>query len=138
MSAASGALCVSSQVGRRHAQLHLLPYWHGKSSCAISTTTEIVGQVLAVKTISRNGPRAATTASFNIVFMGMGEPLYNLDNVVAAIDVISDGDGGFPISRRRITVSTSRRRRYPAPTAMMAAMLGDLAPRDETTASRRA
>src|SRR5262249_3758849 len=42
----------------------------------------------------------------NIVFMGMGEPLYNLDNVADALDVISDGEG-IAISRRRITVSTS-------------------------------
>jgi 23S rRNA (adenine2503-C2)-methyltransferase len=42
----------------------------------------------------------------NIVFMGMGEPLYNLDNVADAIDIISDGEG-IAISRRRITVSTS-------------------------------
>ena len=42
----------------------------------------------------------------NIVFMGMGEPLYNLENVAPAIDCISDGDG-VSISRRRITVSTS-------------------------------
>ena len=42
----------------------------------------------------------------NIVFMGMGEPLYNLDNVAAALDIISDNEG-IAISRRRITVSTS-------------------------------
>jgi len=42
----------------------------------------------------------------NIVFMGMGEPLYNLDHVTSAIDVISDSDG-IALSRRRITVSTS-------------------------------
>jgi len=42
----------------------------------------------------------------NIVFMGMGEPLYNLDNVAAAIDIIADNEG-VAISRRRITVSTS-------------------------------
>ena len=42
----------------------------------------------------------------NIVFMGMGEPLYNLDHVADAIDTISDGDG-LSISRRRITVSTA-------------------------------
>ena len=42
----------------------------------------------------------------NIVFMGMGEPLYNFDNVGDAIDVLSDGDG-LSLSRRRITVSTS-------------------------------
>jgi 23S rRNA (adenine2503-C2)-methyltransferase len=38
--------------------------------------------------------------------MGMGEPLYNLDNVADAIDIIADGEG-IAISRRRITVSTS-------------------------------
>jgi len=42
----------------------------------------------------------------NIVFMGMGEPLYNLDNVADAIEIISDHEG-LAISRRRITVSTA-------------------------------
>ena len=42
----------------------------------------------------------------NIVFMGMGEPLYNLDAVKRAVETISDGDG-LTISKRRITVSTS-------------------------------
>lgn len=42
----------------------------------------------------------------NIVFMGMGEPLYNLDNVVEAIETITDGEG-ISISKRRITVSTA-------------------------------
>ena len=68
---------------------------------------EIVTQIM----IARDGlaewpsskePRALT----NIVFMGMGEPLYNLDNVAEAIDTISDGDG-MAIGRRRITVSTA-------------------------------
>ncbi|MBY0299531.1 MAG: 23S rRNA (adenine(2503)-C(2))-methyltransferase RlmN [Methylobacterium sp.] len=42
----------------------------------------------------------------NIVFMGMGEPLYNVDNVIDAIGVMSDHEG-LGLSRRRITVSTS-------------------------------
>ncbi|HTO79169.1 MAG TPA: 23S rRNA (adenine(2503)-C(2))-methyltransferase RlmN, partial [Methylocystis sp.] len=42
----------------------------------------------------------------NIVMMGMGEPLYNIDNVMAAIEIMADGDG-LGISKRRITVSTS-------------------------------
>src|SRR5580704_7092714 len=42
----------------------------------------------------------------NIVFMGMGEPLYNLESVAAALDIISDNEG-IAISRRRITVATS-------------------------------
>ena len=42
----------------------------------------------------------------NIVFMGMGEPLYNYDNVVAACNLLMDGEG-LAMSRRKITVSTS-------------------------------
>ncbi len=42
----------------------------------------------------------------NIVFMGMGEPLYNFDGVKSAIEVIADGDG-LAVGKRRITVSTS-------------------------------
>jgi len=42
----------------------------------------------------------------NVVLMGMGEPLYNFDNVRKAIEVISDGEG-ISLSKRRITLSTS-------------------------------
>jgi 23S rRNA (adenine2503-C2)-methyltransferase len=42
----------------------------------------------------------------NIVFIGMGEPLYNLDAVKRAVEIISDGDG-LSVGKRRITVSTS-------------------------------
>jgi 23S rRNA (adenine2503-C2)-methyltransferase len=71
------------------------------------TAAEIVGQVLAVKDDLGEWPSGGEDKKLsNIVFMGMGEPLYNLDNVAAAIEVISDGDG-VSISRRRITVSTS-------------------------------
>ena len=71
------------------------------------TAAEIVGQVMAVKDDLGEWPSGGDDRRLsNIVFMGMGEPLYNLDNVAAAIDVISDGDG-VSISRRRITVSTS-------------------------------
>ena len=51
---------------------------------------------------SGEGVRAVS----NIVFMGMGEPLYNFDNVREAIGVMTDGEG-LSLSRRRITVSTS-------------------------------
>jgi 23S rRNA (adenine2503-C2)-methyltransferase len=51
---------------------------------------------------SGEGVRAVS----NIVFMGMGEPLYNFDHVRDAIGVLSDGDG-LSLSKRRITVSTS-------------------------------
>ena len=50
---------------------------------------------------SRNGRMIS-----NIVFMGMGEPLYNFDNVKSAIDTIADGEG-LSIGKRKITVSTS-------------------------------
>ncbi|OQX25455.1 MAG: hypothetical protein BWK80_15390 [Desulfobacteraceae bacterium IS3] len=43
----------------------------------------------------------------NIVFMGMGEPLANYKNVIAAVNIITDGDAGLKISSRRVTVSTA-------------------------------
>ena len=71
------------------------------------TAAEIVGQVMTVKDDLAEWPSGREDRKLsNIVFMGMGEPLYNLDNVSAAIDVIADGDG-ISISRRRTTVSTS-------------------------------
>jgi 23S rRNA (adenine2503-C2)-methyltransferase len=51
-------------------------------------------------------PNDGSRCVSNIVFMGMGEPLYNIDNVTAAIGVMSDNEG-LGLSRRRITVSTS-------------------------------
>jgi 23S rRNA (adenine2503-C2)-methyltransferase len=101
----AGALCVSSQVG---CTLNCT-FCHTGTQALVRnlTAAEIVGQVLAVKDDIAEWPsgREDRTLS-NIVFMGMGEPLYNLANVASAIDVISDGDG-LSISRRRITVSTS-------------------------------
>ena len=44
----------------------------------------------------------------NIVMMGMGEPLYNFDNVKQALKIVMDGDG-LGLSKRRITLSTSGR-----------------------------
>lgn len=101
----AGALCVSSQVG---CTLNC-PFCHTGSQNLVRnlTAAEIVGQVLAVKDDLEEWPSDAEERRLsNIVFMGMGEPLYNLDNVATAIDVISDGEG-VSLSRRRITVSTS-------------------------------
>ncbi|MEX6632621.1 23S rRNA (adenine(2503)-C(2))-methyltransferase RlmN [Hyphococcus sp. ECK-19] len=101
----SGALCVSSQVGCTLA----CTFCHTGTQKLVRnlTAAEIVNQVLAVKDDLEEWPSNADARRLsNIVFMGMGEPLYNLDNVSKAIDVISDGDG-ISISRRRITVSTS-------------------------------
>lgn len=65
---------------------------------------EILGQVLAVQDdVATLGEGAAVT---NIVFMGMGEPLLNFDNVVRAAKLLTDACGmGFP--SRRVTISTS-------------------------------
>lgn len=101
----AGALCVSSQVGCTLS----CTFCHTGTQKLVRnlTAAEIVGQVLAVKDDIGEWPSGREDRKLsNIVFMGMGEPLYNLGNVAAAIDVVSDGDG-VSISRRRITVSTS-------------------------------
>ncbi|MGE0597003.1 MAG: 23S rRNA (adenine(2503)-C(2))-methyltransferase RlmN [Hyphomonadaceae bacterium] len=106
----SGALCVSSQVG---CTLNCTFCHTGTQKLVRNlSAAEIVSQVMIARdalsewpTQDRplnDGDRSLT----NIVFMGMGEPLYNLDNVAEAIDTIADGDG-ISISRRRITVSTA-------------------------------
>ena len=101
----AGALCVSSQVG---CTLNCTFCHTGTQKLVRNlTTAEIVGQVLAAKDDLEEWPSDEEGRRLsNIVFMGMGEPLYNLDNVAAAMDVISDGEG-ISLSRRRITVSTS-------------------------------
>ncbi|MEZ5914959.1 MAG: 23S rRNA (adenine(2503)-C(2))-methyltransferase RlmN [Parvularculaceae bacterium] len=101
----AGALCVSSQVG---CTLNCTFCHTGTQKLVRNlTAAEIVGQVMAVKDDLEEWPSGGDDRKLsNIVFMGMGEPLYNLDNVARAIETISDGDG-ISISRRRITVSTS-------------------------------
>jgi 23S rRNA (adenine2503-C2)-methyltransferase len=111
-----GTLCVSSQVG---CTLNCSFCHTGTQKLVRNLTTqEIVGQLLVARqrlgdfpggvaptdglVPSGEGVRAVS----NIVFMGMGEPLYNLDNVEAAVDTMADGDG-LSVSKRRITVSTS-------------------------------
>ncbi|MEM9618593.1 MAG: 23S rRNA (adenine(2503)-C(2))-methyltransferase RlmN [Pseudomonadota bacterium] len=100
-----GALCVSSQVG---CTLNCTFCHTGTQNLVRNlTAAEIANQVIAVKDDLEEWPSGGEDRMLsNIVFMGMGEPLYNLDNVSAAIDTISDGDG-ISISRRRVTVSTS-------------------------------
>ncbi len=111
-----GTLCVSSQVG---CTLNC-SFCHTGTQRLVRnlTTSEIVGQLLVARQRLGDFPdRERPTdglvpagegvrAVSNIVFMGMGEPLYNLDNVMAAIEVMADGDG-LALSKRRITVSTS-------------------------------
>ena len=89
----AGALCVSSQVG---CTLNCT-FCHTGTQALVRnlTAAEIIAQVQVAQ--RRPGgmasPDTAERRLSNVVFMGMGEPLYNLDNVAAAIDVISDGEG---------------------------------------------
>jgi len=106
----SGALCVSSQVG---CTLNCTFCHTGTQKLVRNLTAqEIVAQVMIARDALGEWPTPERPLNdgerqlTNIVFMGMGEPLYNLDNVAAAIDTISDGDG-ISISRRRVTVSTA-------------------------------
>lgn len=65
-------------------------------------TNEIINQVY---TVERRLVKQGTNIN-NIVFMGMGEPLLNLDNVLKAVDILSN-ENGINISKRKITISTS-------------------------------
>ncbi|NNU16108.1 23S rRNA (adenine(2503)-C(2))-methyltransferase RlmN [Parvularcula sp. ZS-1/3] len=101
----AGALCVSSQVG---CTLNCT-FCHTGTQALVRNLTaeEIVLQVLTCKDDIEEWPSGKDERQLsNIVFMGMGEPLYNTDAVAQSIDIISDGEG-ISISRRRITVSTS-------------------------------
>jgi 23S rRNA (adenine2503-C2)-methyltransferase len=101
----TGALCVSSQVG---CTLNCTFCHTGTQPLVRNlTAAEIVAQVQVARDDIGEWPAPREERALsNVVFMGMGEPLYNLDNVAEAIDLISDGEG-IGISRRRITVSTS-------------------------------
>jgi 23S rRNA (adenine2503-C2)-methyltransferase len=101
----AGALCVSSQVG---CTLNCTFCHTGTQKLVRNLTAqEIIAQILIARDGLGEWPTSTDNRKLtNIVFMGMGEPLYNLDNVAEAIDTISDGDG-IAIGRRRITVSTA-------------------------------
>ncbi len=101
----NGALCVSSQVG---CTLNCT-FCHTGTQALVRnlTAAEIVAQVQVARDDLgewRAGPGERRLT--NVVFMGMGEPLYNLDGAATALDIFSD-DQGIAISRRRVTVSTS-------------------------------
>ena len=101
----AGALCVSSQVG---CTLNCT-FCHTGTQALVRnlTAAEIIGQVqVARDDLAAWHAPPDERRHTNIVFMGMGEPLYNLDNVADALDIVSDNEG-IAISRRRITVSTS-------------------------------
>jgi 23S rRNA (adenine2503-C2)-methyltransferase len=107
-----GTLCVSSQVG---CTLNCTFCHTGTQKLVRNlTAAEIVAQVIIARDrlndypdrAGSNTPGEGLRLVSNIVFMGMGEPLYNFDNVRDAIGVLTDPEG-LQISRRRITVSTS-------------------------------
>ena len=98
-----GTLCVSSQAG---CTLDCAFCATGKQGFNRNLSAgEIIGQLwLANRALGfhAGGPRAVS----NVVFMGMGEPLLNLDAVIPAARLMID-DNGYGLSRRRVTVSTS-------------------------------
>ncbi|WP_414903463.1 23S rRNA (adenine(2503)-C(2))-methyltransferase RlmN [Sphingomonas flavalba] len=100
-----GTLCVSSQVG---CTLNCR-FCHTGTMRLVRNLTpgEIVGQVMLARDSLGEWPSSPDGRMLtNIVMMGMGEPLYNFDNVRDALKIVMDGDG-LALSRRRITLSTS-------------------------------
>jgi len=100
-----GALCLSSQVGCTLT----CTFCHTGTQRLVRNLSpaEIVGQVMIARDSYGEWPSIAGDRLFtNIVMMGMGEPLFNYENVAKALKIIMDGDG-IAISKRRITLSTS-------------------------------
>jgi 23S rRNA (adenine2503-C2)-methyltransferase len=109
-----GTLCVSSQVGCTLT----CSFCHTGTQRLVRNLTagEIAGQVMVAKDRLGDWPGATRATDgvvpagdrciTNIVMMGMGEPLYNLDAVRDALLIVADGEG-LGISKRRITLSTS-------------------------------
>ena len=109
-----GTLCVSSQVGCTLT----CTFCHTGTQRLVRNLTagEIAGQVLAARDRLGDWPGGTRPADgvipsgdrciTNVVMMGMGEPLYNLDAVRDALLIVADGEG-IAISKRRITLSTS-------------------------------
>jgi 23S rRNA (adenine2503-C2)-methyltransferase len=100
-----GTLCVSSQVG---CTLNCRFCFTGTMKLVRNLTpAEIVGQVMLARDALGEWPSAEEGRMLtNIVMMGMGEPLYNFDNVRDALAIVMDGEG-LGLSKRRITLSTS-------------------------------
>lgn len=102
-----GAVCLSSQVG---CTLSCRFCHTGTQRLARNlSAAEIVGQFMAARDAYSEwpSPKGETPRLLStIVLMGMGEPLYNYENVAKAMKIIMDGEG-IALSRRRITLSTS-------------------------------
>jgi 23S rRNA (adenine2503-C2)-methyltransferase len=100
-----GTLCVSSQVG---CTLNCRFCHTGTQKLVRNLTPgEIVGQVMAARDALGDWPSTGENRRItNVVMMGMGEPLYNFDNVKQALSIVADGDA-LAFSKRRVTLSTS-------------------------------
>ena len=108
-----GTLCISSQVGCTLT----CTFCHTGTQPLVRNLTagEIIGQVMLARDRIKDwpddlevNPKPPLSGRYitNVVLMGMGEPLYNFDNVKQAMDIASDGEG-ISLSKRRITLSTS-------------------------------
>ncbi|MGO1119346.1 23S rRNA (adenine(2503)-C(2))-methyltransferase RlmN [Rhodovibrionaceae bacterium A322] len=100
-----GTLCVSSQVGCTLT----CKFCHTGTQRLVRNLTpaEILGQILLARDDLNDWPSGKENRRMtNIVMMGMGEPLYNYDNVKTALKIAMDPDG-VSLSKRRITLSTS-------------------------------
>ena len=100
-----GTLCVSSQVGCTLT----CRFCHTGTQRLVRnlSAAEIVGQVLQARDQFGEWPRPEVGRQLtNLVMMGMGEPLYNYDNVAKALQIVMDGEG-LAISKRKITLSTA-------------------------------
>ncbi|MDR6179460.1 23S rRNA (adenine2503-C2)-methyltransferase [Pseudomonas sp. SORGH_AS 211] len=99
-----GTLCVSSQAG---CALDCSFCSTGKQGFNSNlTAAEVIGQVWIANKSFGSVPAKIDRAITNVVMMGMGEPLLNFDNVVAAMRIMMD-DLGYGISKRKVTLSTS-------------------------------
>jgi 23S rRNA (adenine2503-C2)-methyltransferase len=100
-----GTLCVSSQVG---CTLNCRFCHTGTQRLVRNLTApEIVGQLMIARDALGDWPSTGKHRKVtNVVMMGMGEPLYNFENVKAALALVTDGDG-LALSKRRVTLSTA-------------------------------
>jgi 23S rRNA (adenine2503-C2)-methyltransferase len=100
-----GTLCVSSQVGCTLT----CKFCHTGTQRLVRNleSAEIVGQVMLARDALGEWPSPPDDRQItNVVLMGMGEPLYNYDNVAKAVKIIMDGEG-LSVSKRKITLSTA-------------------------------
>jgi 23S rRNA (adenine2503-C2)-methyltransferase len=100
-----GTLCVSSQVG---CTLNCRFCHTGTQKLVRNLTPgEIVGQLMIARDALGDWPSTGMNRRItNVVMMGMGEPLYNFENVKQALAIVTDGDG-LALSKRRVTLSTA-------------------------------